>query len=255
MNVTLSPIAPPIELIALAEDAVRLHAGLEAEGEVVAGGVGLKLDAYVVPAADVHVEAALSRPGQLLTEKERRACEAARDALVLRSAVEASPRIKLAAAATAIDRLVGLGATAVLLPAARRIVGREALLASLLPALAQGDGWLRLFVQQYAISDGCWVWCHTHGLEHFGLPDLEVRVAVADLPTAERLIQAAIDHLLARGELPQGARIDAVESDSLGAVPFVVYPARVLSDHSYGPLGALQLVLSKSLESGADVTT
>jgi len=233
---------PPLEIIALfTGDAPRLNK----RGQLPRGPRNeVPSQARAVTAAEVALARYLARPAQPLTASERAAAEAAQGALWWRCDAPADARLRLRAGARWIARMQQIGAVAILLPAARKILGPTALTPAL-PALhVDPDAWLTLFVQQYALFDEGSAWCHTHGMEHFGLPDLECRTAAGDLPRAERLIQAAIDHLLASGAggLAVGQVVDAVESDGSGSIRFRVAPATEVPGHEYGPCGTLQLV-------------
>lgn len=169
--------------------------------------------------------APLEDANQPLTPVERLSAIRARAALHLRCATGAHPAERLPACLDRMVRLAELGAVAVVLPAAHKIIGPDAITAAVHRA---GAAWMTVFIHHHSIPEGDRVWYHTHGMEHFGLPDLECRAPLAASARAAALVSIGIRHLLRHGEVQDDA-------------PFVSGPAAVTSEHRYGAWGALEL--------------
>jgi hypothetical protein len=86
-------------------------------------------------------------------------------------------------------------------------------------------------IQVHVVADETSVWAHTHGLEAFGLPELEVRDAPTYLATpAGTLLNAVADYLLNSGRavrLGEGIRVDGYGTLTLE----VAVPQERFADH------------------------
>ncbi len=209
---------PPLDLIALfAED-------VPARKDLTAGSMPL-FAAQVVKAPFPQLAGPLEDLNQPLEPVERLHAARARAGLHLRCAADLHPARRLPSCLERIELLADLGAVAFVLPAAHKIFGPSAFAAV---AERGGGAWTTLFLHRHLIEEGERVWLHTHGMEHFGLPDLELRGALSERDAALRLLDGAIGHLLRHGEVQDGA-------------PFEARPAPAAGDHEYGAWGALAL--------------
>jgi hypothetical protein len=135
----------------------------------------------------------LADPGQPLTQAEHDLVAGARHGvrLLSRSGDRSSQLAHMVElAATLFQR----GACAVALPAAIRLFGA----AYLEQALAEPTGaerWAALFVHHHAVTQGERLWLHTHGMQHFGLPDLECVEHVHRAGEAHRILRAVLRRL------------------------------------------------------------
>jgi hypothetical protein len=185
----------------------------------------------------------LAEPGQPLNAEERAVAALSRGVLHIRCEADLPPAERLPGCVEVIWRCWALGALAFVLPAAHKIIGPSAL-GAVAPQLDNVTGWLKLFLQFYVVRDDEHAWSHTHGMEHFGLPDVECRTVLAEVPMAERLLRASIHHLMDVGgdALELGDLVEATESDDQPIARAWVYPPRPVVAHEYGVYGALQLV-------------
>ena len=195
----------------------------------------------------------LGENGQPVTPEERKVAAGAKGGLHVRCDDGEEPAARLHNCARLMQRCFDAGAVAIVLPAAFKILGPRELRA-LAPALAgtdlrARDAYLRLFTHTYVLHDDQHAWTHTHGLEHFGLPDFECRTPVKDLRIAEQLILAAIHFLFDEGDtsLNEGNVVEAESEDGRFIGLAHVVASRPLEGHDYGYWGALQLVHDPSV--------
>ena len=230
---------PALDLFALYQEEVPPPLSLElADGPKF--GVRRLLPPF--PSLEGH----LGEPGQPMTPEERKAARGARGGLHVRCDEGDDPATRLRNGAKVMQRCFDAGAVAIVLPAAYKIVGPGEL-RTLAPALAGRDAreaYLRLFTHTFVLHDEERAWMHTHGLEHFGLPDFECRTPVKDVRIADRLILAAIHFLFDHGDtaLNEGDVVEAEEEDGKFIGLAHVVASRELEGHGYGCWGALQLV-------------
>ncbi|MBE0625490.1 MAG: pentapeptide repeat-containing protein [Burkholderiales bacterium] len=179
----------------------------------------------------------------LLTSEERQAAAAARAGLLLRCDDGTPSSARLSASVDHILRCRELGAVAIVLPAARKVIGPSAL-AALAPALSSTKGQLKLFVQFHVVQDDRHAWSHTHGMAHYGLPDLECRTTLENREFAARLLQAGMAHLMKQGPdaLVLGSVMEAIEPDGRSLGRFEVCAPLAVEGHSYDAWGALQML-------------
>jgi hypothetical protein len=138
--------------------------------------------------------------------------------------------------------LLDLGGIGVALPAAMQVVGRRQVL-TLGPQLQTPLGLSALFLHRHMVQNGPIIWYHCHGMEQFGLPDLESRGPLVEVETARQLVEQGVLYLLANGTaLHPGLTLEAFDGDSAGMIR--VAQARAVSGHSYGAYGALELTLT-----------
>jgi uncharacterized protein YjbI with pentapeptide repeats len=179
----------------------------------------------------------------LLTADERVAAAQARAALRLRVVDDAPLSMRLSACVDGILKCSDFGAVAIVLPAARKVVGPSAL-SALAPALSAEQGRVKLFVQFHIVQDDDHTWSHTHGMAYYGLPDLECRTEPADQALATRLLEAGMAFLLEQGPdaLRVGSLVEATEPDGRFLARFEVHPSSAVAGHDYDAWGALALV-------------
>ncbi len=227
---------PPLDLIALYEYDVPRVLDLD-----VAGAPPFRARRLAPPFEALTAQ--ISEAGHPMSAWERAAANGARAALQLRCDADVPPASRLPGCVELMRRCCDAGAVAVALPAACKIVGASEL-AALGSRLDTVDGWLDLFVHLFVVRDDEFAWSHTHGMEHFGLPDLECRTLVAEVGRAERLLEAGVRHLLdgTDGPFEPGDLVEATEQDGRPIARAWVYPPRDVEDHGYGAYGALQLV-------------
>ena len=143
-------------------------------------------------------------------------------------------------------RCLALGAVAIVLPAARKLLGSAAL-APLLPGLDGQAGQLNLLVRiEVAARGGDQVQARTHGMAYLGLPELACRAARAQRELAIKGVQAAIAYLAEQGagSLQPGSLVEASEPDGRRLGRFRVGPGPVMADTEDGDAAdALVLVL------------
>ena len=227
---------PPLDVAALFND--KIPSGLSWAMDGAASFDARRLDPPFAPFIG-H----LADSCQPLTAGERRAAETAQEALALRCVADMPAAERLDAAVELMYRCCANGAVAIVLPAAQKIIGPSAM-AALAPQLDGVVGWLKLFLQLCTVHDEQYAWSHTHGMEHFGLPDLECRTTLAQATLGEELIRTCIHHLMEHGgdSLNIGDFFELEDSNIHEFSRFWVYPARDVVDHDYGAYGALQLV-------------
>jgi hypothetical protein len=232
---SVSPRRPPLDVIGLFA---------AAPGELPAAPAGL-LPCAVEPCPalpdilDVH----LRDPEQPLGLGERGPLALARCGLRLRWDADVPPGERLPSAVERMAALLDGGALGVYLPAACKVIG-AAELAARLATLDRDETWWDLFVQSYAVLADVGVWLHTHGLEHFGYPDLECWTPADAIAPAEHLLATAVEHLMRHGgtALWPGQIVEAVAGHEVWT-RFSVREAPAVAGHAYGAYGALELVL------------
>jgi hypothetical protein len=227
---------PPLDIVTLFNGEIPARLSLNVEGAPTFHTH--RLDPPYAP-LDGH----LADRCQPVTQEERRAAENACAALLLRCEADDPPATRLPGGVELMRRCCANGAVAIVLPAAQKIIGPSAL-AALAPELDSVVGWLKLFLQLCTVHDERYAWSHTHGMEHFGLPDLECRTALAEASLGEGLILECVHHLMEYGgdALNIGDFFEVEASGSRPLSRFWVYPPRGVVDHDYGAYGALQLV-------------
>lgn len=125
--------------------------------------------------------------------------------------------------------LIEHGACAVVLPAALRVFGAAQLGRALLEP-TDVERWLALFVHHHAVDQGERVWLHTHGMQHFGLPDVECVELLQLAGNANRAIRAVLRRLVAGPPLHIG---DVIEHDTATA-RFRIVPSIPVLGHGFG---------------------
>jgi hypothetical protein len=187
----------------------------------------------------------LADPGQPLTQAEHDLVAGARWGvrLVSRSADRSSQLAHMVElAATLFQR----GACAVALPAATRLFGA----AHLEQALAEptdAERWAALFVHHHAVMHGERLWLHTHGMQHFGLPDLECVEHVHRAGEAHRILRAVLRRLTSGGPaLRLGDVIERVD----GGTRFQLVPSSPVEGHLLGAYDVVRLERAAALATG-----
>jgi hypothetical protein len=228
---------PPLEIVGLFAGAPG--ALVEAPPEVLRCEVEIVEDLRAV--LDGHV----GDVDQAMGLGARGALALARRGLRLRWEDDLPPGERLP---SAVDRMVALcdaGALGIYLPAACKVVAAGELDA-MLGHLDRNETWWDLFVHRFAVIAESGIWMHTHGMEHFGYPDLECWASDEMVLHAERILAAGVEHLMRHGgdALWPGQIVEAVTADQAWA-RFSVRDAPAVEAHGYGPYGALELVLDE----------
>lgn len=125
--------------------------------------------------------------------------------------------------------LIDHGACAVVLPAALRVFGAAQFERALLEP-TDIEQWLALFVHHHAVDQGARVWLHTHGMQHFGLPDVECVELLHLVGDANRAIRAVLRRLVTGPPLHIG---DVIEHDAAVA-RFRIVPSIPVVGHGVG---------------------
>ena len=142
----------------------------------------------------------------------------------------------LASTLERLHRCLARGAVAIVLPAARKLLGAAAL-APLLPDLDSQSGRLNLLARiEVAPRGGDQVQARTHGMAYLGLPELACRAARAQRELAIKGVQAAIAYLAEQGagSLQPGSLVEASEPDGRSLGRFRVGPGPVMADTEDG---------------------
>lgn len=211
---------PPLDLIVLFDEALPPRERIPA--------LGLPLfEGRVVDAQAPLVRLALADFAQPLEPVERLYAARARAALRLRCEADVPPVRRLPGAVARMRLFFELGAVAIVLPAAHKIVGPRAFARALPGSREDEPAWTTLFVHHHEIPDEDEIWIHTHGLEHFGLPDIETYVAGTDRAAGRARLELGIRHLMAEGGFPDDMPHDR---------------ARPRDGHAWGAWGAWQLI-------------
>jgi hypothetical protein len=183
----------------------------------------------------------LAGPRKPSGSNEHVAIARAQSALLLHSISEdTTPEARIRALARILIALIELGGLAAILPAAQKVVERQQIL-RLAPHLETPEGRSALFLHRHLVQEEATVWWyHSHGMEQFGLPDLEFRSAPEEVEQARRLVEGELLYLLAGGrEMCPGVIIEAVEGEQ--DATFEVVTAQAREGHAYGAYGALEL--------------
>jgi hypothetical protein len=211
---------PPLDLIVLFPEALPPREKIPA--------LGLPLfQAFAVEDRLPLVGVALHDLTQPLEPVERLYAARARAALHLRCEADVPPVRRLPGAVARARLFFELGAVAVVLPAAHKVVGPRAFARTVAASRDDEPAWTTLFVHHHEIPDGDLVWIHTHGLEHFGLPDVETYVPPDQRAAGRERLERGIRHLMADGGFPGDLAHDE---------------ARPRADHAWGAWGAWQLL-------------
>lgn len=224
---------PPLRIVALFEDAAP---------DLPSGSDGVAFEISRIP--PIVLERHLSDGGQPLTPDERLRALRSRAALRLVCDADVPPGDRLPTAVEQIDRLLAAGVSAVILPAAYKVLGPSALDA-FLSMLDGPAGWLAMFVHHFVEVRPGVIWHHTHGMEHFGYPDLECRSGRPQ-PTIEAVVRAGLQHLMQHGgeALRAGDRVVAERADGSRLASFDIC-SPVAVNHEFGAYGVLQLVIDE----------
>lgn len=148
-----------------------------------------RFTADLVNAPFPGIAALLADPDHPLSDRERGAAASARTALVLRSGDPATAIERLDACLARIELFRTLGAVAVVLPAARRVLGPSFL------AALPGDAVERrvaAFIHGRVEVEGAAARIQTLGLAQLGRPELACRVGLADVPRAVQILDEAV---------------------------------------------------------------
>ena len=147
-----------------------------------------------------------------LGPEELRAAAAAGRAFVLRCDTATATPAWLASALAFIGRSHALGTLAIVLPAARRAVGRRRWRRSF--ALADDAAQLNCW-SATAVQEGALLCTHTRGMGYVGLPQLVCRTLPTDAGFAARLLEGCIVHLMdgGAGALPPGSLHEVLGPD------------------------------------------
>jgi uncharacterized protein DUF4261 len=182
----------------------------------------------------------LADPTQPLTDDERQAAARAGSALIL-SCGDAPTLERLRSFADVLASLLALEGIAVVLPGAQRVVGRSRF----------GKGpWsaeelAAVFVHRHLVQTEAGIWCHTHGMEQLGLPDVECEVSRPSMVAAARLLDVAVAYLARHGPVLRAGETVAATDEQLD-LRCQVAPGRTHEDHPWGTFGALRLDLVRS---------
>jgi hypothetical protein len=191
-------------------------------------------DATAVRCAPEMIERYLDDPSQPLGEDER--SDLAGVHVGLRLIGHATdPHQQLQHFMKLVAALFETGARGVVLPAALRIVGASQHARSLLEP-TEVERRLALLVHHHTVVDGERVWLHTHGMQHFGLPDIECVEPLHLAGEANRVIRAVLHRLVVGPPLGLG---DVIEHD--GASRFRLVPASPVEGHAFGVRDAVRL--------------
>ncbi|HEV2842464.1 MAG TPA: pentapeptide repeat-containing protein [Chthoniobacterales bacterium] len=225
----------PLEVVALFADQAPEDLSLFAHA---APRIETRLLTQVPPFAGPQSELAL-----LLTPEERGAAAAARSGLLLRCEVGAPSAAWRSAIIAQILKCHELGAVAIVLPAARKVVGPSAL-SALAPLLSEEAGRQHLFLQFHVVQDDQYLWSHTHGMAHYGLPDLECYTTLAERGFARRLLEGGTAHLLQHGAeaFEPGRLMEITQADGQFVTRLRLCPARPMEGHGYDAWGAFEIV-------------
>ena len=158
----------------------------------------------------------------------------------------------LASTLERLHRCLALGAVAIVLPAARKLLGAAAL-APLLPGLDSQAGQLNLLVRIEVATRGAQVQARTHGMAYLGLPELACRAAPAQRELAVKGVQAAIAYLADQGagSLQPGSLVEASEPDGQRLGRFRVGPGLVMADVEDGDAADALLLVPVPAAPGA----
>jgi hypothetical protein len=195
-----------------------------------------QFDGIAVACSPDLLSSYLADPGQPLTAAEYERVAGARCALrlVSRSVDRPSQLAHLVELATA---LLHRGACAVALPAAMRLFGAAQLEQALAEA-TDAERWAALFVHHHAVTQGERVWLHTHGMQHFGLPDLECVEHLHRAGEADRMLCAVVRRLTSGGPaLRLGDVIERVD----GGARFQLMPSVPVEGHLVGAHDVVRL--------------
>lgn len=173
----------------------------------------------------------------VLEDAERSAALAASSMLRLHCEALAPSAAWRSAMSTEIVRGLAAGALAVVLPAARRVLG-PAFLSGLLDQLGAPGSERTLFLQREVLRAPGQSDVRVRGMAHFGLPDLACRVVSADEPQAMRWIEACVIDLVAGGPdaVPVGRLIEVSAADGRCLGHLELHPARADPDAEAWPV-------------------
>jgi hypothetical protein len=174
-------------------------------------------------------------PGQPLVETERNQLARAHVGLKLVSRT-AETRTQVARLIELTSTMFAHGACAVVLPAALRIFG-ETQLARAFIEPTEIESSLALLVHHHVVARGELAWLHTHGMQHFGLPDVECVEPLHFAGQVSRTIRAVLHRLVVGPPLRFG---DVVEHDTDAAMYRLVSSPPV-EGHEFGGYGVARL--------------
>lgn len=194
-------------------------------------------DGFAAECSQALLSSYLEDPGQPLTESERDLVARARWGLrlVSQAADRSSQLAHMLELATV---LVQRGAYGLALPAAMRLVG-AAHLETVLAEPTDAERWAALFVHRHAVTQGERLWLHTHGLEYFGLPDLECVEHLHHAGESDRILRAVLRQLTNGGgsALRLGDVIERVD----GGTRFQLVPSVPVEGHLSGAYGIVRI--------------
>ncbi|MDI7278220.1 MAG: DUF4261 domain-containing protein [Anaerolineae bacterium] len=124
--------------------------------------------------------------------------------------------------------------------AAQSYVPRETLQAYLPDHPLEPAGLFLLFGNAQFVEEGSGHWVHTHGMEQFGVPDIEVTTAEDNQAHhCWNLLASAAAYMIERGPILKPGHTAELLGDG---VIYRIREARVEPNHPYGQCGAIELV-------------